>query len=138
MRRLLTYLFMSFALVMNVYLLFCWQPEGKNNNIIQGYEKSTEVMSYSKSIYTENKDNIMKNLSDEDKKDLNRIISNLSTVDIGRIQDYFKTLDDNRGLVEIFKVFSKRLSSTDYMRIRKICSNFVDIQYLDSELKKEI
>ncbi|MBW6408882.1 hypothetical protein [Clostridium weizhouense] len=136
MRKVITYVFMGFAIIMNAYLIFYWNPKDYGYKIDKLDNDCISVMSYSKSIYTKNKDTIEKNLCDEDKKDLNRIILKLSTADIGRIKECLKIKDDTKSVVEVFKILSTRLSSNDYLRIREICSNFIDLKYLDENLTK--
>lgn len=136
MKKVITYVFMGFAVIMNAYLIFYWNPKDYSYKTAKLDNDCISVISYSKPIYTKNKDTIEKNLCDEDKKDLNRIISKLSTTDIGRIKECLKIKDDTKSVVEIFKIFSTRLSSNDYLRVREICSDFIDIKYLDENLKK--
>lgn len=136
MRKIITYVFMGVAVIMNAYLIFYWNPKDYTDKIAKSQNDCINVMSYSKPIYTKNKDTIKENLCDEDKKDLNRIISKLSTTDIGRIKECLKIKDDTKSVVGTFKIFSTRLSRNDYLRVREICSDFIDLKYLDEELKK--
>ncbi|MBY7026785.1 MULTISPECIES: hypothetical protein [Clostridium] len=136
MKRILTIIFMCFALLMNIYLIFYWQPNKDTKAIINKNNDSISVLSYSKSIYTVSKDNIINILSEDDKKDLTRIVYKLSTSDIGRVKEAFNLEDENKGVITAFKVFETRLSTQDYKKIRGIFSKFVDIDYLDSNLIK--
>ena len=135
MKRILTIIFMVFALSMNIYLVFYWQP--KDTKVIVGEKNdSVSVLSYSKSIYTVDKNNILNILSEDDKKDLMKIIYKLSTSDIGKIEEAFKLDDENIGVINAFKIFNSRLSTQDYIKLREIFSKFIDIDYLDSNLTK--
>ncbi|KIL08770.1 hypothetical protein SR42_07270 [Clostridium botulinum] len=136
MKRILTIIFMCFALLMNIYLIFYWQPNKDTKAIINRNNDSISVLSYSKSIYTVSKDNIINILSEDDKKDLTRIVYKLSTSDIGRVKEAFNLEDENKGVITAFKVFETRLSTQDYKKIRGIFSKFIDIDYLDSNLIK--
>ncbi|MBN1057392.1 hypothetical protein DWV13_10405 [Clostridium botulinum] len=136
MKRILTIIFMCFALLMNIYLIFYWQPNKDTKAIINRNNDSISVLSYSKSIYTVSKDNIINILSEDDKKDLTRIVYKLSTSDIGRVKEAFNLEDENKGVISAFKVFETRLSTQDYKKIRGIFSKFIDIDYLDSNLIK--
>ncbi|ACD52996.1 UNVERIFIED_ORG: hypothetical protein B2H98_16330 [Clostridium botulinum] len=136
MKRILTIIFMCFALLMNIYLIFYWQPNKDTKAIINKNNDSISVLSYSKSIYTVSKDNIINILSEDDKKDLTRIVYKLSTSDIGRVKEAFNLEDENKGVITAFKVFETRLSTQDYKKIRGIFSKFIDIDYLDSNLIK--
>lgn len=135
MKRTLTVIFMCFALAMNIYLIFYWQPKDAKV-ITTSNNDSVSVLSYSKSMYKVNKNNIMNILSEDDKKDLTKIICKLSTSDIGKVKEAFDLEDENEGLVTAFKVFKTRLSTQDYKKIRDIFSKFIDIDYLDSNLIK--
>ncbi|WP_315081627.1 hypothetical protein [uncultured Clostridium sp.] len=135
MKRILTITFMCFALLMNIYLIFYWQPKDAKA-IIARNNDSVSVLSYSKSMYTVNKNNIMNILSEDDKKDLTRIVYKLSTSDIGKVEEAFNLEDENEGLITAFKVFETRLSTQDYKKIRNIFSEFIDIDCLDSNLIK--
>ncbi|NFO29994.1 hypothetical protein FDB41_06310 [Clostridium botulinum] len=136
MKRILTIIFMCFALLMNIYLIFYWQPNKDTKAIINKNNDSISVLSYSKSIYTVSKDNIINILSEDDKKDLTRIVYKLSTSDIGRVKEALNLEDENKGVITAFKVFETRLSTQDYKEIRGIFSKFIDIDYLDSNLIK--
>ncbi|NFE74713.1 hypothetical protein JW813_02395 [Clostridium botulinum] len=136
MKRILTIIFMCFALLMNIYLIFYWQPNKDTKAIINKNNDSISVLSYSKSIYTVSKNNIINMLSEDDKKDLTRIVYKLSTSDIGRVKEAFNLEDENKGVITAFKVFETRLSTQDYKKIRGIFSKFIDIDYLDSNLIK--
>ncbi|KAI3347994.1 hypothetical protein FDB55_01530 [Clostridium botulinum] len=136
MKRILTIIFMCFALLMNIYLIFYWQPNKDTKAIINKNNDSISVLSYSKSIYTVSKDNIINILSEDDKKDLTKIVYKLSTSDIGRVKEAFNLEDENKGVITAFKVFETRLSTQDYKKIRGIFSKFIDIDYLDSNLIK--
>ncbi|MDR5587704.1 MULTISPECIES: hypothetical protein [Clostridium] len=135
MKRILTIIFMTFALLMNIYLIFYWQPKDAKA-IITSNNDSVSVMSYSRSMYTVNKNTVMTILSEDDKKNLTRIVYKLSTSDIGKVEEAFNLEDENEGLMRAFKVFQTRLSTQDYIKLRGIFSKFIDIEVLDLNLKK--
>ncbi|AOR22616.1 hypothetical protein [Clostridium taeniosporum] len=135
MKKIITIIFMIFALLMNIYLIFYWKPNDTKLVNIKNND-SVEAVSYSKSIYKVNKNIIMDVISDEDKKQLNIIMDKLSTSDMGKIEEAFNLDDENKGIIQAFKIFKTRLSIQDYLDLRNIFSKIIDINYLDSYLNK--
>ena len=131
MKRFCTYLILMAAILMNIYLIFYWYPI--DGTYIKG-DISKEVISYSKSIYKVNKKDVINKLQDNDKKELETIIYKLSAFDIGKIDNYIEDSYEDRGIINTFKIFKKRLSEEDYNRIKEICSMFLDINELEKQL----
>lgn len=133
MKRFFTYLLIMCIVLMNIYLMFYWHPV---DSIYTENDISKEVISYSKSLYKTNKKNALYQLEDTEKKELEAIIYKLSALDMGKIENYIEDSDEDRGVVNIFKLLKKRLSGEDYNRIREICSIFLDIDELEKQMWK--
>lgn len=131
MKRFSAYLILMAAILMNIYLVFYWQPI-KSTYIKNDVSK--EVISYSKSIYKINKKDVINKLQDSDKKQLETIIYKLSAFDIAKINNYIEDSYEDRGIINTFKTLKKRLSEEDYKRIKEICSVFLDIDELEKQL----
>lgn len=130
MKKFLTYLLLLCAMIMNIYLIFYWQPIDNNDE----KKVSKEVTAYSKSLYKVNKDEALNELTDADKKDLDTIIYKLSAFDIGKIKNYSQDYDEEEGVINTFKLLKTRLSGKDYKRVKDICSMFLDIEELEKQL----
>lgn len=130
MKKFLTYLLLLCAMIMNIYLIFYWQPIDNNDE----KKVSKEVTAYSKSLYKVNKDEALNELTDADKKDLDTIIYKLSAFDIGKIKNYSQDYDEEEGVINTFKLLKTRLSGKDYKRVKDICSVFLDMEELEKQL----
>jgi hypothetical protein len=133
MKKFLIYLILTFAVIINIYLIFCWQPQGKG--IIKD-PVSKETISYSRSLYKIDKEKALDQLSAEDKKELEKILKKLSTFDMGKIKEYYEDSNEEEGIISIFKLLKKRLITEDYKRIEEITSSFLDIGGINEEIKK--
>lgn len=132
MKKILIYLFLTFTIITNIYLIFYWEPQ---NKVVIQEEASKEVISYSKSLYKLDKDEVLKRLSPDNKKDLEKIIKKLSTFDLGKIQEYYEDSDEEEGIINIFTLLKKRLTTEDYKKIQEISSPFVDITSINKKIK---
>ena len=108
MKRILIYLFLICAVIINIYLIFCWEPQSK---VVTQEKVSKEAVSYSKSVYKLDKGKVLEKLSSDDKRDFEKIIKKLSTFDIGKIKEYYEDSNDEEGVVNIFKLLKKRLTT---------------------------
>lgn len=131
MKRFFTYLILTSAVIMNIFLIFYWQPV---DNMYLEDGVSEEVTTYSKSLYKINKDMALDKLEEKDKEELERIIYKLSAFDIGKIENYIQDSDEDKGLINTFKILKKRVSEEDYKKIKEICSMFLDIDELEKEI----
>lgn len=131
MKRFFTYLLLICVVIMNIYLIFYWQPI--DNTSIEE-DMSVEVTSYSKSLYKINKKSVLYQLEDKEKKELETIVYKLSAFDIGKIENYIEDLDEDRGVINTFKLLKKRLSGEDYNTIRDICIIFLDVDELEKQM----
>jgi hypothetical protein len=134
MKRFFVYLTLTFTLIINIYLIFCWQPQGKN---VVHENTSEEVVSYKKSLYKIDKNQILEELSSDDKKNLDEILKKLSTLDMGKIKGYFEESNDDEGVVNSFTLLKKRLKNDDYKKIEDISSSFLDIDKINQEIKNK-
>ena len=133
MKKIFIYLTLIFTLILNIYLIFCWQPKGE----IIDKNNSEQVVSYKKNLYKIDKNQILEKLSSDDKKDLEKILKKLSTLDMGKLKEYFEGLDDNNGVINSFILLKKRLTSDDYKRVEEIESPFLDIDEINKQIKKK-
>lgn len=133
MKKISIYLFLTLTIVINIYLIFYWDPQSK---VVIQEEVSKEVVSYSKSLYKLDKEEILKQLSPDNKKEFERIIKKLSAFDMGKIQEYYEDPDEEEGIINIFALLKKRLTTEDYKRIQEISSPFVDISRINEKIKK--
>ncbi len=124
MKRKFIYLFLTFVIITNIYLIFCWEPQ---NKITTQKYLSKENISYSESLYKLDKEKALEQLSADDKKDFEKIIKRLSTFDIGKIKEYYKDSNEKQGMMNIFALLKKRLTTQDYKKIERISSSFVDL-----------
>lgn len=131
MKKILIYLILVFAIIINIYLIFCWQPQGKG---VIKEQVSKETLSYSRSLYKIDKGKVLEQLSVEDKKDLEKILKKLSTFDMGKIKEYYEDSNEEEGIIDTFKLLKKRLTTEDYKRIEEIASSFLDIESINEEI----
>ena len=132
MKRILVYLVLICTVIVNIYLIFYWKPQGK---VAIQPKDSKEVVSYSKSVYKLEKGKILEKLSSNDKKDLEKIIKKLSTFDIGKIKEYYENFNDEEGVINIFRLLKKRLTIEDYERIHEISTSFLDFNSIEKKIK---
>ena len=133
MKRKLIYLFLVCILITNSYLIFYWEPQSKT--IIQD-EVSKQTISYSQSVYKLDKGSVLEKLSSDDKRDFEKIIKKLSAFDLGKIKEYYEDPNDEEGVISIFKLLKKRLTTEDYRQIHQISSSFLDLERIDTIIKK--
>ena len=132
MKRNLIYLFLVCIVITNIYLIFYWEPQSK---IVTQEEVSKETISYSKSVYKLDKGKVLEKLSSNDKRDFEKIIKKLSAFDLGKIKEYYEDSNDEEGVVSIFKLLKKRLTTEDYKRIHEISSSFLDFERINERIK---
>lgn len=133
MKKFLIYLFLTCTIMVNIYFIFYWEPQSKT--IIQE-EVSKEVISYSKSLYKLDKGEVLKQLSPDNKKEIEKIIKKLSTFDMGKIREYYEDANEEEGIINIFMLLKKRLTTEDYKKIQEISSPFVEISRINEKIKK--
>ena len=134
MKRKLIYLFLVCIVITNVYLIFYWEPQSK---MVTQDEVSKETISYSQSIYKLDKGSILEKLSSSDKRDFEKIIKKLSTFDLGKIKEYYEDSNDEEGVVSIFKLLMKRLTTEDYKQIYQISASFLDLERINQRIKNK-
>jgi hypothetical protein len=132
MKRILMYLILFFVVLTNIYLIFYWEPQSKS--YIQE-TVSTETASYAKSLYKIDKYKGLEQLSVDDKKKLEKIMKKLSAFDMGKIKEYYEDSDEDKGVIEAFKLFRKRLTAQDYESMEEITSSFLDIKEINKKIK---
>ncbi|RII32435.1 hypothetical protein D2A34_22410 [Clostridium chromiireducens] len=133
MKKYLIGLFLFITVIMNIYLVFYWEPQGQMSAKKEDVET---VVSYTKSIYKVNKGKILEQLSPENKKELEQIMKKLSALDMGRIKEYYEEPDEEKGVINAFKLLKKRLSSEDYNKLEQLSSSFLDIKRINEKIKK--
>ncbi|OPJ64063.1 hypothetical protein [Clostridium chromiireducens] len=133
MKKYLIGLFLFITVIMNIYLVFYWEPQGQMSAKKEDVET---VVSYTKSIYKVNKGKILEQLSPENKKELEQIMKKLSALDMGRIKEYYEEPDEEKGVINAFKLLKKRLSSEDYNKLEQLSSSFLDIKRINEKIRK--
>lgn len=134
MKRIFVYFILILTIIINIYLLFYWNP-GKLNNDKGDYSK--EVLSFTKSPYKVDKSTMLEKLSSDDKKDIEKVIKKLSAFDVETIREYFNDANEQEGIVNIFKLLKKRLLIEDYKKIEEISSKYIDIDNINKIIKKK-
>jgi len=134
MKRKLIYLFLVCIVITNIYLIFYWEPQSK---IVTQDEVSKETISYSQSIYKLDKGSVLEKLSSNDKRDFEKIIKKLSAFDLGKIKEYYEDSNDEEGVVSIFKLLMKRLTTEDYKQIYQISASFLDLERINQRIKNK-
>ena len=132
MRRIVIYLFLMCAVIINIYLIFYWEPQSK---VINQKEVSNGTLSYSKSVYKLEPEKALKQLSYDDRKDFEKIIKKLSTIDIGKIKEYYENSNEEESIKNIFILLKKRLNTEDYQKMKKISYSFLDLERLNVIIK---
>lgn len=133
MKKLFIYLFSTFIIILNIYLIFCWQPQSE---VSIKEENSKETISYSKTLFKVDKEKALEQLSSDDKRDLEKILKKLSTLDMGRIKTYYEDSNEEEGIINAFKLLKKRLISEDYKRMVEISSSFIEMNNVSQKIKK--
>ena len=134
MKRSAMYLLLVCAVIINIYLIFYWEPQ---NKVINQEEASKETLSYSKSVYKLDKGKVLEQLSSDDRKDFEKIIKKLSAFDLGKIKEYYEDSNDEEGVVSIFKLLMKRLTTEDYKQIYQISASFLDLERINQKIKNK-
>jgi hypothetical protein len=132
MKKVLMYLLLTILMIINVYLVFFWNPQDKG---ITKEVVSKEVF-VQNSLYKIDRYKILDQLSSDDKREFEKIVKKLSSYDIGLIKQYYENPDEEEGLVNIFKVLKRRLAVEDYRRIEEISSQFFDLDKINEKIKK--
>ncbi|AWK50682.1 hypothetical protein DIC82_06460 [Clostridium beijerinckii] len=132
MKKITIYLILVFTVIINIYLIFYWEPE---NRVVNKEESSKAAISYSKSVYKLDKEKALEKLSPADKNDFEKIIGKLSAFDLGKIKDYYEDSNDEEGTVNIFKLLRKRLTTEDYKQIHEISASFLELERIDQRIK---
>lgn len=133
MKKFFIYLFSTFIIILNIYLVFCWQPQSKVNI---NEDNSKETISYGETLYKVDKEKALEQLSADDRRDYERILKKLSTLDMGRIKEYYEDSNEEEGIINTFKLLKKRLTSADYKRIEEISSSFLEMDKVNKKIKK--
>lgn len=145
------------TIVMNMYLIFMWNPSINSNNIaVSSYESvndildnkldETDTISYlnsdkqignhilEKESFYLNKGKLLKSLNDKDIQDLNKILNKLSTSDLSKWLE-LKNEEDNDKIIRFFKLIDRRMSKDDYDKVKKIMGKILDIDMIESMIK---
>ena len=132
MKKIVLYSFLACMVIINMYLIFYWQPQ---NRVINQEKVSKKTISYSKSLYKLDKGKALEQLSSDDRKDFEKIIKKLSTFDIGKLKEYYENSNEEESIKNIFRLLKKRLTTEDYERIEKISYSFLDLERLNIIIK---
>lgn len=145
------------TIVMNMYLIFMWNPSINSNNIaVSSYESvndildnkldETDTISYlnsdkqignhilEKESFYLNKGKLLKSLNGKDIQDLNKILNKLSTSDLSKWLE-LKNEEDNDKIIRFFKLIDRRMSKDDYDKVKKIMGKILDIDMIESMIK---
>jgi len=132
MKKVAIYLILVFTVMINIYLIFYWEP---GNRVVNKEYSSKEAISYSKSVYKLDKEKALEKLSPDDKKNFEKIIGKLSAFDLGKMKNYYEDSNDEEGTVNVFKLLRKRLTTEDYKQIHEISASFLDLERIDERIK---
>ena len=132
MKKVAIYLILVFTVMINIYLIFYWEP---GNRVVNKEYSSKEAISYSKSVYKLDKEKALEKLSPDDKKNFEKIIGKLSAFDLGKMKNYYEDSNDEEGTVNVFKLLRKRLTTEDYKQIHEISASFLDLKRIDQRIK---
>ena len=132
MKKKLLYLFSVCIVLINIYLMFYWEPQSK---VLTQEVISKEAMSYSQGVYEVDKGKVLERLSADDKRDLEKIIKKLSAYDLGKIKEYYDDYNDEEGAISIFRLLRRRLTTEDYKQIHEISSSFLDLERIEQKTK---
>lgn len=144
------YLLLIFiTVIFNMYLILEWNPYSTTNDIaVNSYENidintvsdmnNNEQHEYNKfeeiSFYLSEEKGI-ESLSDKDRQELNNILCKLSTSDLGKWLD-LENNKDNHSVIEFFRIIQKRMSYDDYQKVRSIIEKIIDVDKVETILKK--
>ena len=123
MKKIVTYLLLLCAVIINLYLIFYWEPQNK----VISQEVSKETISYSKSESKLDIEKALEQLSPNDRKDFEKILKKLSTFDIGKIKEYYESSTEEEDMKNIVNLLRERLTTEDYQKIKKISYSFLDL-----------
>lgn len=132
MKKNLACIVLIFTIILNVYLMFYWNP---GSEYVNEKNNSEQTVTCSESLYKVDKDKAIKELTDEERKNLETIMGKLSAFDLGKIKEYIADPNDEEGIKSIFMLLRKRLTSEDYETIKNISSKFLDIERVNQLLK---
>lgn len=145
MKRILSFFIMITFSLIPIYYIAIWEPkDGESINAINeksedyivkdvNEEETNFIKSEKKStkpILRMGKEQIEKDMSDENKKKLKNIISQLSTVDLNRIEEISKKDDVNEATKEIINLLRKRLSKKEYKKIEAILVPYINFDVI--------
>ncbi|EHI97468.1 hypothetical protein CDLVIII_0743 [Clostridium sp. DL-VIII] len=135
MKKVCVYLLSIFIILLNIYLMFFWQPEGQ---IAASDTISKEIVSYNNgTVFKVDKEKALEQLSSEDRKDFEKILKKLSALDMGKIREYYEEDNEEEGITNAFKLLNKRLSDEDYKEIERISSNFIQLDKVNEKIKNK-
>lgn len=86
------------------------------------------------SVFKVDADKIEDELTLSDKEKILRIASKLSPVDYVKVKNYLESNNSENGVIETMKLLKKRLTDSDYKKIREIAGKFLNMDVIDSKI----
>lgn len=141
--KLKYFIIIFITIVINMYLIFIWNPginsggitvsAYKNDDTILGNQVDEIGDSLEKESFYLEQGELLENLNEEDVQELNNILNNLSTSDLSKWLQ-LKQDGNNDNLIEFFKLIKKRMSQHDYDKIKAIMGKILDVDRIESEI----
>lgn len=103
--------------------------EDNNKNSIFDEESVPTV-----SIFKIDKNTILNNISMTDKAKLIYLSRKLSIEDYDYIQQDMKSSNEIEASKDIFTILKKKLSNSDYEKVKNILSPYIDVDYIDKNI----
>ncbi|MDP4177290.1 MAG: hypothetical protein Q8900_02985 [Bacillota bacterium] len=107
-----------------------------NNNLNSSENNDTVDDNNEKavSVFKVDADKIQDELTLSDKEKILRIASKLSPVDYVKVKSYLESNNSENGIIETMKLLKKRLTDSDYKKIREIAGKFLNMDVIDSKI----
>lgn len=106
------------------------KTQNKSNNT-QGEEKDKNEVS----VFKVDKTELIDKMSYGDKFELLKISKDLSSSDEAEIMQLIKSSNEYDASVKIFSILKKRLSDDDYNKIKEILYPYMDVEYIEKNMK---
>lgn len=125
MKKYIIYIVMFIAVIMNIYLIFIWNPE----EVIDNSESQSVIYTY-KPTYTFDKEEVERKLSSDEKSQLKSILEKMSVFDMECVKTYLEQ-GEEEDIKKAFLIMKRRLSMEDYNRVKEILGEFMDVSIIE-------
>ena len=133
MKKIIIFIIFIFTLIMNMSIALFWNPE--INNKKDDEMQSTAVFSNTRPLCKADGVSLLEELDNTQSKEFDSILSPLSTFEIELVKEELNTCSEDE-IIKAFEKLKRRLPEKEYKRIEEILSPFIDIEELESILKK--